>query len=147
MLKHIFHTILILVALLIERAPKPQSIFPEPIHLQYIQDSIQRPVPQYQIQIEIKPAFLDQSIAGQTYQINQDHYLILLNPIHRDQWTLTLLHELVHVKQFKDQKLQYSPSTHQWTWLQRPIDWSQPWADRPWEQEADLQALRYSSTR
>ena len=143
MLKHIFHTILILVALLIERAPTPQSLFPEPIHLQYIQDSIQRPVPQYQIQIEIKPAFLNQYTAGQTYQINQDHYLILLNPIYRDQWTLTLLHELVHVKQFKDQKLQYHPSTHQWTWLQRPIDWSLPWSDRPWEQEADLKAIQY----
>ena len=145
-MKSIFQVLITALALLLvlstRRAPTPQSII-QPVHHQYIQDSIQRPIPQYPIQIEVYQALLPYQTIGQTFQINQDQYLILLNPIHRDKWPLTLLHELVHIKQFRDQKLQYHPSTHQWTWLQRPIDWSQPWADRPWEQEADLKAIKY----
>lgn len=142
-MRHFLPIILIFLQLgLSHRAPNTQ-LFPEPIHHQYIQDSIQRPIPQHQIQIELYQAHLPYHTIGQTFQINQDHYLVLLNPIHRDKWTLTFLHELVHIKQFKDQRLQYVPSTHQWTWLNRPIDWTLPWSDRPWEQEADLRAIKY----
>lgn len=132
----------LLLALFNPRAPKPQPLL-QPYHLQYIQDTIQRPIPEHQIQIEIYQAFLPPQTIGQTFQINQDQYLILLNPQYREHWPLTILHELVHINQFKTRKLQYHPSTHQWTWLQRPIDWTLPWADRPWEQEADLEALKY----
>ena len=124
------------------RAPKPQPIL-QPQHIQYIQDSIQRPIPQHPIQIEIRVALLPPNIVGQTYPINQDQYLILLNPVHRSKWSLTLLHELVHVKQFKTQRLQYNQQTRQWSWLNQPINWLTPWSERPWEQEADRQALQY----
>jgi len=125
------------------RAPKPQPIL-QPQHIQYIQDSIQRPIPQHPIQIEIRVAFLPPNIVGQTYPINQDQYLILLNPVHRSKWPLTLLHELVHVKQFKTQRLQYNTQTREWYWLNQPCNWLTPWSERPWEQEAELQALNYS---
>ena len=125
------------------RAPKPQPII-QPQHIQYIQDSIQRPIPQHQIQIEIRVAILPPNIIGQTYPINQDQYLILLNPVHRSKWSLTLLHELVHVKQFKTQRLQYNPQTREWSWLNQPCNWQTPWSERPWEQEAQHEAIQYS---
>lgn len=126
------------------RAPKPQPIL-QPQHRQYIQDSIQPPIPQHQIQIEIRVALLPPTIIGQTYPINPDQYLILLNPLHRSKWSLTLLHELVHVKQFRTKRLQWNAETREWYWLGQPCNWSTTWSARPWEQEADLQALQYST--
>lgn len=128
------------------RAPKPQPILQQQ-HIQYIQDSIQPPIPQHPIQIEIRVAILPPTIIGQTYPINHHQYLILLNPVHRSKWSLTLLHELVHVKQFRTKRLQYNEQTSQWYWLGQPCNWSTAWSQRPWEQEADRQALQYSITQ
>jgi hypothetical protein len=125
-------------------APKAIPII-QPQHQQYIQDSIQPPIPQHPIQIEIRVAYLPPNTVGQTYPINTSQYLILLNPQHRDKWPLTLLHELVHVKQFKLQRLQWNAKTREWSWLGQPINWLTPWPERPWEQEAEQEALNYST--
>jgi hypothetical protein len=139
---HLQTLVLIIGSLLAMRTPTTPQ-FPEPIHYQYLQDTIQRPIPQHQIRIHVYEANLPNQTIGQTFPIKGDQYVILLNPTYRDQWTLTLLHELVHVKQFETHKLEWDPITHQWSWLHGPIDWTKPWSTRPWEQEADLQASRY----
>ena len=97
----------------------------------YIKDSINRvPFNQPQIYIQLEP--LHPRLIGITYKLQNNLYLIGLNPLYSQQ-TLerTLFHELVHVKQLDRQHLNGS------LWMGLPQDWSLPWSSRPWEQQAE----------
>jgi len=109
----------------IERMEKNPSI------QRYIKDSINRvPFNQPQIYIQLEP--LHPRLIGITYKLQNNLYLIGLNPLYSQQ-TLerTLFHELVHVKQLDRQHLNGS------LWMGLPQDWSLPWSSRPWEQQAE----------
>lgn len=143
MIRTIFFLILVLFHFKIQntRPIQPEHFALQPYHLQYIEDSIQPPPPYRPYRIQILQALLPPLILGQTFKTDKDEYLILLNPIHRDQWSTTLQHELVHVKQMA--KLQLDQQDGEWRWQGQPIDWSQPWHLRPWEQAADQEAQSY----
>ena len=97
----------------------------------YIKDSINRvPFNQPQIYIQLEP--LHPRLLGITYKLENNTYLIGLNPLY-SQLTLqrTLFHELVHVKQLDRHHL------HGSLWMGLPQDWSLPWSSRPWEQQAE----------
>ena len=97
----------------------------------YIKDSINRvPFNQPTIYIQLEP--LHPRLLGITYKLQNNTYLIGLNPLYSQQ-TLqrTLFHELVHVKQLDRQHLNGS------LWMGLPQDWSLPWSSRPWEQQAE----------
>ena len=109
----------------IERMEKNPSI------QRYIKDSINHiPFNQPTIYIQLEP--LHPRLLGITYKLQNNTYLIGLNPLYSQQ-TLqrTLFHELVHVKQLDRQHLNGS------LWMGLPQDWSLPWSSRPWEQQAE----------
>jgi len=78
------------------------------------------------------PGFL-----GITRKLDKYHYMIDLNIMYQSQdLVLTLLHELVHVRQFYYDELGYDPRgrfLHKGT----PYPTNYPYNDRPWEREAD----------
>lgn len=111
----------------IERMEKNQSI------QEYIKDSINNnPFNQPQILIQLEP--LHPRLIGITYKLQNNLYLIGLNPLY-SHLTLqrTLFHELVHVKQLDRQHLNGDQ------WMGKPQDWSLPWSSRPWEQQAEAE--------
>ena len=88
-----------------------------------------------QIDIILQP--LLPNIIGITHNLGNNRYLIGLNMFHRQSiLQRTLHHELVHVKQFHLNLLDKQTNGID-TWLGKPIDWSLPWASRPWEQMAE----------
>lgn len=115
----------------------------QPSHLQYIQDSIQPPIPQIPITIYVEWRLLHPRTVGLAWPINEHTYLIELNPLWPELHYQTMHHELVHIKQFVRQDLEYNPITKQARWLGQPIDWDTPYHIRPWEVQADLQASEY----
>lgn len=97
----------------------------------YVKDSINRvPFNQPTIYIQLEP--LNPRLLGITYRLENNIYLIGLNPLYSHP-TLerTLHHELVHVKQLDRGHL------HEGKWMGQPQDWSLPWSSRPWEQQAE----------
>ncbi|MDA9262995.1 hypothetical protein N9P49_00940 [bacterium] len=118
------------------------SPIPGPIHLTYIGDSLQPAAPYRRPGIQIKMEFLPPNILGLTKQISPNHYLIVLSPFQTGkQLELTLLHELVHVKQFI--RGQLTKRGNNWHWNQKAIDWDQPYLSRPWEQQAFQESAKY----
>ena len=115
---------------------------PTSLHLRYIKDSLQ-PRPPYKrplIQIIEKP--LRPGILGITKQITEQEYLIQITPNQtRLQWDITLLHELVHVKQFIRRQLYLE--ANKWHWQKKPIDWKQPYLEREWEKAAFIESIKY----
>ena len=120
--------------------PEPYQFQPLPEHIQYIQDSIQPPLPFNQIEIKIINRSLEPWIAGQTIQTNQTQFLILLNPAYHYRHHLTFYHELVHVKQMVRGHLKQIDTI--WYWHNQPIDWQLPYHQRPWELEAIKEAAK-----
>ena len=97
----------------------------------YLKDSINRvPFNPPTIYIHLEP--LHPKLLGITYKLSNNTYLIGLNPLYSHH-TLqrTLHHELVHVKQLDRGQI----NGH--LWKGQPQDWSLPWAQRPWELEAE----------
>lgn len=126
--------------------PNPVPFRFHPTHIQYIQDSIQRPIPQHQIRIMVHQYLEWSKIAGTTHRITDNDYLIQLNRLYiRDYWKTTH-HELVHVKQMVKQHLHLNPETQQWSWHGKPIDWQLPYKQRPWESEASKEADQIERT-
>ena len=111
------------------------------IHHQYINDSIQPPIPQRQHQIELHLAKLPPNILGITKPIHKHLSVILINPEYRHLHNPTIMHELIHVKQFYRGELELIDN--QWYWKGTLIDWSTPYAQRPWECQADHQSRQY----
>ena len=109
-----------------------------PTHKQYIQDSIQPPIPQTPIKIHWHLAWSNPKLKGLTYQIDETNYIIHLNKAWSHEWWLVTHHELVHVKQLTRRTLQRHHTI--WTWRQDTIDWNQPYMQRPWELEAFREA-------
>ena len=120
--------------------PEPYQFQPLPEHIQYIQDSIQPPLPFNQIEIQIITKPLGPWIAGQTIQTNQTQFLILLNPAYHHNHRQTFYHELVHVKQMVRGDLKQVDTI--WYWHNQPIDWQLPYHERPWELEAIKEATK-----
>ena len=120
----------------------PLSSILGPIHLTYIGDSLKPRAPYRRLGIQIRLKPLAVNILGQTKQISPNHYLILLTSFQTNkQLELTLLHELVHVKQFIRGRLTRR-SSH-WYWHHKAIDWDQPYLTRPWEQQAFEESAEY----
>lgn len=112
---------------------------PEPYHLKYIQDSINQPPYQKAI-IYTEYIPLLPFIAGQTLQLSPNNYLIVLNPLSPEQ-AHTYMHELVHVRQMHQGHLRKEGST--WYWQDTVIDWQTPYNLRPFEEQAESQAIEY----
>lgn len=92
--------------------------------------------------IEIRLDLMSPRILGITKQLNTNHYLILLSPLQtREQLELTLLHELVHVKQFT-RRLLFKKGELTY-WKGQVIDWNQAYSKRPWEQQAFKESEAY----
>ena len=117
---------------------EPQPFALHPTHIQYIQDSIQRPIPRRQVKILFHFGFSHPNLKGLTYQVDQDRYIIHLNRFHKRDWWKVTHHELVHVKQLVSQHLQ-THATH-WQWHQTQYSFETPYMKRPWELEAFKQA-------
>lgn len=113
----------------------------QPSHLQYIQDSIQPPIPQIPINILVIQTVLPPLTVATAHPFTDRTYIIRLNLMHQPLWYETMHHELVHIKQFVRHQLYVKGD--QWYWLDQPIDWDTPYHIRPWEVQADLQALQY----
>ena len=125
---------------LLTQKPRPNAV-PfrlHPTHIQYIQDSIQRPIPRRQVKILFHFGFSHPNLKGLTYQVDQDMYIIHLNRFHKRDWWKVTHHELVHVKQLVSQHLQ-THATH-WQWHQTQYSFETPYYKRPWELEAFKQA-------
>ena len=119
--------------------PKPELKFTlHPTHKQYIQDSIQPPIPQQPIKIYWHLAWSNPKLKGLTYQIDQHHYIIHLNKFWKHEWWLVTHHELVHVKQLVRQHL--ATRTTHWQWHHTPYPFDTPYMQRPWELEAFREA-------
>lgn len=116
----------------------PYQFKPLPGHTKYIEDSIQPPPPFNPIKIIVTSKRLGPYIAGKTIQITDQAYLIQLNPDYRDRHHLTFYHELTHVKQMVRQHLRQENQI--WYWHNQPVDWNQPYHQRPWELEAIKEA-------
>jgi len=130
----------------LKSTPNPVPFRFHPTHIQYIQDSIQRPIPQQPIRIMVHQYTEWSKIAGSTHQITNDTYLIQLNRLYfRDYWKTTH-HELIHVKQMVRHYLYLNPETQQWSWHGKPIDWQQPYMTRPWETQAYREATQIERT-
>lgn len=102
----------------------------------YIRDSIQnRPFLKPQIYIQLQP--LHPQLIGITHELDNNLYLIGLNPLYSHTvLQRTLFHELVHVKQLDRDHLQEG------LWKGKPQDWSLPWASRPWELNAEQETYQ-----
>ena len=125
---------------LLTQKPRPNAV-PfrlHPTHIQYIQDSIQRPIPRRQVKILFHFGFSHPNLKGLTYQVDQDRYIIHLNRFHKRDWWKVTHHELVHVKQLVSQHLQ-THATY-WQWHQTQYSFETPYMKRPWELEAFKQA-------
>ena len=125
---------------LLTQKPRPNAV-PfrlHPTHIQYIQDSIQRPIPRRQVKILFHFGFSHPNLKGLAYQVDQDRYIIHLNRFHKRDWWKVTHHELVHVKQLVSQHLQ-THATH-WQWHQTQYSFETPYMKRPWELEAFKQA-------
>lgn len=112
---------------------------PEAYHLKYIEDSINQPPYQKAI-IYTEYIPLLPFIAGQTLQLSPNNYLIVLNPLSPEQ-AHTYMHELVHVRQMHQGHLRKEGNT--WYWQDTLIDWQTPYQLRPFEAEAESQAIEY----
>lgn len=112
---------------------------PKPYHQKYIEDSINLPpYPKAIIHTEYIP--LLPFIAGQTLQLSPNNYLIVLNPLSPEQ-DHTYMHELIHVQQIHKGNLR--KEGHTWYWQDTVIDWQTPYNLRPFEEEAESQAIEY----
>jgi len=111
-------------------------------HHQYIEQHIQRPIPEHQVQIIVHQSYTNPQIKGSTHQLTQNQYLIHLNQYWQQEHHSTMDHELIHVKQMVTRELERIPLTNIWLWKQDTINWNQPYLDRPWEQEARLKSAR-----
>ena len=97
----------------------------------YLRDSINpNPFNQPTIYIQLEP--LHPRLLGITYKLQNNVYLIGLNPLYSQPiLERTLFHELVHVKQLDRKHLDRG------LWMGQPQDWTLPWSSRPWEQQAE----------
>tara|TARA_B110000977_G_C10956593_1_gene446848 strand:- start:96 stop:563 length:468 start_codon:yes stop_codon:yes gene_type:complete len=119
------------------REPSLNRIIQHPDNQRYIRDSINRGHFMQHPQIDIILQPLLPNIIGITHNLGNNRYLIGLNMFHRQSiLTRTLHHELVHVKQFHLNLLDKQTNGID-LWIGKPIDWSLPWASRPWEQMAE----------
>lgn len=108
----------------------------------YIRDSILPPPPLRPVNIHIKFQPLHPRYLGQTIQLDNNLYLIALNPIYtHPSLERTLHHELVHVKQHLRKDIEDNK------WKGQPMDWSLPWSQRPWEVQAERETeLLFTAT-
>jgi hypothetical protein len=80
---------------------------------------------------------LGYGISGVTHYIKHGTYVILLRwPTSTQQSDYTLLHEWGHVLQMHSGDL-VEDRNSDWTWKGEDVDFSIPWALRPWEIQAD----------
>jgi hypothetical protein len=115
---------------------------PGRLHITYIKDSLQPSPPYRQPKILIVETRLRPGILGITKQITEQEYLIQISPYQtQKEWDITLLHELVHVKQFMRERLKSREG--KWYWEAKPIDWNKPYRTRPWEQQAFKESEQY----
>lgn len=112
-----------------------------PSHLQYIEDSIQPPIPQIPVEIQVHQTILHPLTVATAHQLSDRLFLIRINLMHQPLWYSTMHHELVHIKQMVKKDLDLRQNT--WYWKGQPADWTIPYSDRPWEVQADLQAQMY----
>ena len=143
--------IIICIALLQPGAKPPKklatithtlSTILQPIHLDYIEDSLRTRAANRRLGIQIRLEPLAPNILGQCKQISPNHYLIQLSLFQTNkQLELTLLHELVHIKQFISHQL--TNRLGNWYWHLEAIDWDQPYLTRPWEQQAFEESSQY----
>jgi hypothetical protein len=112
-----------------------------PSHLQYIEDSIQPPIPQRPIEIQVHQTVLNPLTVATAHQLSDHLFLIRINLMHQPLWYFTMHHELVHIKQMVRKDLDLRQDT--WYWKGQPADWTIPYPYRPWEVQADLQAQMY----
>ena len=112
-----------------------------PSHLQYIEDSIQPPIPQIPIEIQVHQTVLNPLTVATAHQLSDHLFLIRINLMHQPLWYFTMHHELVHIKQMVRHDLDLREN--QWYWKGQPANWAIPYPDRPWEVQADLQAQMY----
>ena len=117
---------------------EPQPFTLHPTHIQYIQDSIQRPIPRVPVKILFHFGYSHPNLKGLTHQVDQDRYIIHLNLFHKRDWWKVIHHELVHVKQLA--KLELETHATYWKWQQQIYGFQTPYHQRPWELEAFLQA-------
>ena len=120
--------------------PQPRYVKPQinlmlqnPSIKEYMADSIQQyPFNKPQILIQLEP--LHPRLLGITYKLQNNLYLIGLNPLY-SHLTLqrTLFHELVHVKQLVNRDLDGK------LWKGQLQDWTLTWSSRPWEQQAEAE--------
>lgn len=89
---------------------------------------------------------LSYGVAGVTHYIDDKTFVILMRwKISNDQSDFTLLHEWGHVIQMHEKMLvEYNNGV--WFWKGELVDFSIPWAQRPWEISADSIA-NYHQTR
>lgn len=123
--------------------PSIERMQTNPSIQRYIRDSIYPGPPLRPVHIHIKFQPLNPRYLGQTIQLNSHRYLIALNPIYtHSRLERTLHHELVHVKQHLRKDIDGS------SWKGKPMDWSRPWSQRPWEIQAERETeLLYKPTQ
>lgn len=140
-MEHLIRVIVVIIGIWFSQ-PKPPLTPPiftlHQTHIQYIQDSIQRPIPREQVKILFHFGYSHPNLKGLTHQIDKNRFIIHLNRFHIADWWKVIHHELVHVKQLTNQELQ-THATY-WQWHDQKYGFQTPYAKRPWELEAFRQA-------
>ena len=118
------------------KIPTVAEVFNNESTLRFIEDSILFTPPRIPPLVKTKMGPLHPRIIGLTTEVTKGVYLIQLNSMYSvSVLQRTLFHELAHVYQFERKLLQDMGNII--IWNDMIYDWSQPWADRPWEQHAE----------